>query len=186
MIYDGNVRFEHCYRLDLDTSIAPTHRRACWQDWLQKHTYGQTGDRLAHARRRLSDLDRGDQATLALKLDAGAEPIRASAGAPLPTSIHAAPPPKSVEPTMTPAAASATSANQPPASPPEDDCAHACRETWSACAPICGNSAAPNSDNDAGPAGSPSAGRAQETSAAKTGCAACGKNFKACMRRCYR
>src|SRR5687768_4415792 len=30
-IHEGSVRFEHCYRLDLDLDIAPGHREACWK-----------------------------------------------------------------------------------------------------------------------------------------------------------
>ncbi len=93
MIYEGNVRFEHCYRLDLDPSIAPSHRRACWQDWLARHTYGQSSDRLTHAQQRQEALNRGDQATLPLLGDAGVQQRQVSAPMPMPSNIYSAPPP---------------------------------------------------------------------------------------------
>ena len=59
-IYEGNVRFEHCYRLDIDPHIAPTHREACWREWKQTYTYGQTRDRVEYAERRIRALAWGD------------------------------------------------------------------------------------------------------------------------------
>src|SRR5512142_423020 len=139
MIYEGNVRFEHCYRLDLDDSIAPSHRRACWQDWLSRHTYGQSGDRLAHARQRLQDLSRGNQATLSLLGDAGVEQTQVSAPVPMPTNIHSAPPPKAPEPKA--AATPVSSASSAPKLPPPDaDCLRACQVQWDACSPACAES----------------------------------------------
>jgi hypothetical protein len=35
-IYEGDVRFEHCYRLDLELDVAPSHRQACWTSWLDR------------------------------------------------------------------------------------------------------------------------------------------------------
>src|SRR4051812_7439067 len=61
-IYEGNVRFEHCYRLDLEVDTAPTHRRACWSEWLNLYTYGQPRDRIEYARRRLHSFTNGDTA----------------------------------------------------------------------------------------------------------------------------
>src|SRR5664279_5049259 len=51
-INEGNVRFEHCYRLDLEVDAAPTHREACWKEWLGLYTYGQPRDRIEYARKR--------------------------------------------------------------------------------------------------------------------------------------
>jgi hypothetical protein len=94
-IYEGNIRFEHCYRLDFDENIAPTHRKACWEDWVLRYTQGQTRDRLDYARRRISEMDQGARATLTLRVadskDAGASsPL--GLPAPIPTNLHTPPP----------------------------------------------------------------------------------------------
>lgn len=112
MIYEGNVRFEHCYRLDMDPTIAPPHRRACWQDWLARHAYAQSGDRVSHAKQRLNDLDKGDQATVVLHVDAGHDSSPAEA-LPLPTNIYDAPPAVAVEPVRAPARAKCSSHGRP-------------------------------------------------------------------------
>jgi hypothetical protein len=186
MIYEGNVRFEHCYRLDLDVSIVPSHRHACWQDWMSRHTYGQSGDRLAHARRRLEELSRGNQATLPLLGDAGIEQKQVSAPVPMPTNIHSAPPPK--VPELKPVATPAVSAIAPTKLlAPETDCAKACQGQWEECSPACIEISLANSSHDgvhpnetATDAGLPSP-RAQKES-----CAVCTRTYKSCMRRCFR
>src|SRR4051812_534325 len=96
-IYEGNVRFEHCYRLDLEVDAAPTHREACWKEWLGMYTYGQPRDRIEYARRRLQAFGTGDvnRPTLAIS----AEDTKKSEArqfylvVPSPTSVHAPPPP---------------------------------------------------------------------------------------------
>jgi len=52
-VYEGNVRFEHCYRLDRDGRIASSHREYCWDQWIQAYTYGQPQDRVEYAKRRI-------------------------------------------------------------------------------------------------------------------------------------
>ena len=71
-IYEGDVRFEHCYRLDLDLNIAPTHREACWKQWLTSYTYGQARDRIEYARRRVRAFASGD--VTRPSLEASSEP----------------------------------------------------------------------------------------------------------------
>ena len=73
-IHEGTVRFEHCYRLDLDPAIAPTHRLACWRDWSQVHAYGQTRDRIEYARRRIRVLAAGERETLQLQVGSATGP----------------------------------------------------------------------------------------------------------------
>jgi hypothetical protein len=68
-IHEGGVRFEHCYRLDLDARIAPAHRHACWKQWLEVYSYGQSRDRLEYSQRRLRDLEAGDPHPPQLNLD---------------------------------------------------------------------------------------------------------------------
>ena len=186
MIYEGNVRFEHCYRLDLDPTIAPAHRRACWQDWLDRHTYAQTGDRLNHARQRLSQLDKGDQATLSLQLDAGAEGRAMAESVPMPSSIHAAPPPRALEAAPVPSAPPiAPPKHQTP--PPEAECSDECRGRWNECSIGCDNQDSPltssaNTETKA-PMGVSVTTRQKNQ---KDACVNCRRAFKTCMRRCYK
>lgn len=182
MIYEGNVRFEHCYRLDLDASIAPSHRRACWQDWLARHTYGQTGDRLAHARQRLDELSRGDQATLPLLEDAGVEQRQVTAPVPMPTNIHSAPPPKAPEakPVLAPVIASAPAKQMLP----ESECARGCQAAWEKCSPSCDDASAGSSAAHAGDL-TGDAGLADPKSQKAT-CTVCTRTYRSCMRRCFR
>ena len=55
-VYEGEVRFEHCYRLDEEPGIPPDQVRMCWKDWAQHYTFGQTRDRLEYALRRQREL----------------------------------------------------------------------------------------------------------------------------------
>ena len=163
-IYEGNVRFEHCYRLDLEVDAAPTHREACWKEWLGLYTYGQPRDRIEYARRRARAFTSGDPDCP--KLNVGdskkTEARQFYLVVPAPTSVHAPPPPIATRwygdagtppATVTPAAAAA----------PQDDCASSCRETQQACARPC--------DPDAG----------KPDPACKT----CASDYKACMKRCF-
>jgi hypothetical protein len=60
MIHESSVRFEHCYRLDMDTAIAASHRLHCWRDWTHTYAEGQSQDRVEYARRRIIALESGD------------------------------------------------------------------------------------------------------------------------------
>jgi len=59
-IQEGDLRFAHCDRLDLDRHIAPSHRLHCWREWQRVYTYGQTRDRVEYARRRIAEVASGD------------------------------------------------------------------------------------------------------------------------------
>ena len=50
-IYENDARFEHCYALDEGTT-AISAKAACWKDWKEHHTYGQTRDRVEYAQSR--------------------------------------------------------------------------------------------------------------------------------------
>src|SRR6187551_2767382 len=93
-IHEGSVRFEHCYRLDLDPRIAPAHRHACWRQWLEVYSYGQSRDRVEHSRRRIGDLEAGDPNPPQLNL--AAEEARTDRqfymATPAPTDVYAPPP----------------------------------------------------------------------------------------------
>jgi len=186
LIYEGNVRFEHCYRLDLDSSISPPHRKACWKDYLARHTYAQTGDRLSYARQRLNDLENGKQSTLALSLDGGAAAAPRADAVPLPSNIHAAPPPRALE---QPAASSQTVLpvqTKKVVSPINADCSEACTSRWNECSPNCDFEGSSAGSGDAGSKPSTAVSEPSKQNNQKVGCVDCKKAFKVCMQRCYR
>ncbi|MBX3184803.1 MAG: hypothetical protein KIT72_07850 [Polyangiaceae bacterium] len=80
-LHESEVRFEHCYRLDLEARAAPTHRLFCWQEWLETHTADQPRDRVRHAERRVASLTAGDDRPEPLVIgepaDAEQDPARA-------------------------------------------------------------------------------------------------------------
>lgn len=59
-IQEGDLRFAHCDRLDLDPKISPSHRLHCWREWRRVYTYGQTRDRVEYAQRRIAEVVSGD------------------------------------------------------------------------------------------------------------------------------
>jgi hypothetical protein len=61
-IQEGDLRFAHCDRLDLDPRIAPSHRLHCWREWRRVYTYGQTRDRVDYSQRRIAEVVSGDSA----------------------------------------------------------------------------------------------------------------------------
>ncbi|HEY6725627.1 MAG TPA: hypothetical protein VI197_16440 [Polyangiaceae bacterium] len=124
-IHEGGVRFEHCYRLDLDAKIAPAHRHACWKQWLEVYSYGQSRDRLEYSQRRLRDLESGDPHPPQLNLDhlEAREARQFYMATPAPTSVHAPPPPV------------ATASTEPLA--PGDACVIGCRTARAACLTRC-------------------------------------------------
>ncbi|HEY6560932.1 MAG TPA: hypothetical protein VI072_26835 [Polyangiaceae bacterium] len=153
-IYEGNVRFEHCYRLDLDTSKAPSHRHACWRNWLQVYTYAQPRDRIEYARRRVRSLEVGDPDRPVLNVGRSrAAPRSWYISGPAPVNAHAPPP------ATAPAQAGAVDAG---ALPPAEQCTAGCRAVWQECLASCGS-------GDGG---------------ATPGCGRCEPDYLACMRRC--
>lgn len=167
-IYEGNVRFEHCYRLDLDLEIVPTHRRHCWEQWLDAYRQGQPRDRVEYARRRLQLFSNGDFERPVLRIGsgsgghAGESATPASDAQPEPTSLRAPPPAlaRGDEPLEPPAVAVPT---QPT---PGAACASECLRARSQC------QQATCADGSAGAAGGPA-------------CAGCDADYKGCMRRCF-
>ncbi len=169
-IYEGNVRFEHCYRLDLEVDTAPTHRRACWTEWLSMYTYGQPRDRIEYARRRVHSFANGDLDRPTLNIgdddDKKAEARQFYLVVPAPTSVHAPPPPiatrwygnGSTAPT-----APTTEQVAAPAPAPEDKCSEACRESLSTCQRAC----------------VPATGKPDPA------CKICDSDYKTCMKRCF-
>jgi hypothetical protein len=165
-IYEGNVRFEHCYRLDLEVDTAPTHRQACWKEWLSLYTYGQPRDRIEYARRRVHAFASGDveRPTLDLGETKKTEARQFYLVVPAPTSVHAPPPPIATRwyNDSSSAPTAPTSSIEPP-SPPQDRCGNDCRDAYVTCAQPC--------EVDAGKP--------------DVACKACDSNYKACMKRCF-
>lgn len=166
-IYEGNVRFEHCYRLDLEVDTAPTHRRACWSEWLSMYTYGQPRDRIEYARRRLHSFANGDTSrpTLEMGEDKQAEARQFYLVVPAPTSVHAPPPPIATRWYGDAGTAPAPTTEQvaAPVKAPEDRCTDPCREKLTKCQGAC-----------VADAGKPD-----------PICKNCEPDYKSCMKRCF-
>jgi len=163
-IYEGNVRFEHCYRLDLEVDTAPTHRRACWSEWLGMYTYGQPRDRIEYARRRMHAFANGDvnRPTLDIGDDRKAEARQFYLVVPAPTSVHAPPPPIATR-WYGDAGTAPPSPTTEQVQAPEDKCNAACRDTFSKCQAPCGPAA----------------------SISDPACMLCDADYKGCMKRCF-
>ncbi len=182
LVYEGNVRFEHCYRLDLDPTIAPSHREACWNDYLSRHTYAQTSDKIGYARQRFNELKNGQRSMLALNLDGGVAAAPRADTVPMPSSIHAAPPPRAPEVP----APSQTVQPKAPEPPVESECSDACTFRWNDCSAGCQPKQG-SASNSQSPARAPTVGSAPSSQKPqKEACFDCERAFKACMQRCYR
>jgi hypothetical protein len=164
-MHESNVRFEHCYRLDMDPKIAATHRYKCWSSWSERYAYGQSRDRREYARRRIIALESGDierinvhhmpnrRERIFSETGPAAEPA-GSPAAPAPTSAHA-PPPALAPVQPPPTATTPTTAKDLPGT----TCTRACEKTYRTCQAACGD------DVDA--------------------CTKCREDYRSCMRRCY-
>jgi hypothetical protein len=147
--YEGEVRFEHCYRLDEECTASPEQRRRCWRDWVRSYTYGQSRDRIDYATRRERALAQaqanGENAPPAI---AAVDPARVRAAAsPTPTSAFA-PPPRTVSPDggtdvpSLPVLALAASAEGVRRTSPGSLCAGSCGSAWLECGQGCNKTAA--------------------------------------------
>lgn len=149
-MYEGEVRFEHCYRLDLESGVSLQYRRECWREWTQFYTYGQTRDRIEYGYRRLRELSTqlGDPAASSSAIVSPLPPV-AHQLAPAPTNPFEPPPA-----TLAPEAVDA-GAPSPPASssakalpggieidplngPPGQTCILLCGKSWKKCSEACG------------------------------------------------
>jgi len=164
-IYEGNVRFEHCYRLDLDREIAPSHREACWREWSETYAYGQTRDRIEYARRRLRYLAAGETSPPSLDLSRvgpAASVSRETTLAPL--DVRAPPPTLEGPPAPTaPAAPEVPASAQVEPRLPGEACMKACATHFATCTEPC-------------------RGRAAE---APSRCVDCEGDYGRCVRRCF-
>jgi hypothetical protein len=167
-IHESNLRFEHCYRLDMDPKIAPPHREHCWRDWTVAYGNDQSLDHIEYARRRIVALESGDTRLVSLRTDApaegrvfeevGAPPPDAPMAAPAPTSAHE-PPPKTVPLPRSEAPQAQTTASAATNARPGDACASQCDVPLAECSKLC------------------------ETKPAD--CATCREDYRRCMRRCF-
>lgn len=119
-LYESEVRFEHCYRLDLELQAAPTHRLFCWQEWLETYAVDQSRDRLEYAERRVLALRNGDISRPTLQI--GGTPKR-SGVAELPRDSTVAPP------SIVPTGGEPVDATQ--------TCQNACSDALNACRSLC-------------------------------------------------
>jgi hypothetical protein len=161
-VYEGDVRFEHCYRLDEERRVHIGEKLTCWREWSQKYTYGQTRDRIEYALARERTLAQA-QASGERSAPPGAS-VGLAATSPQPTNAFAPPPP-----TMTRDAG--TDTEQKPAvaalmepalgplpSAPGASCGGGCGKTWVQCVGQC------------------KGGNCQS---------ACDDRYKSCMRGCF-
>lgn len=182
-IHEGSVRFEHCYRLDLDPKIAPSHRHACWEQWTAVYSYGQARDRIEYARRRMGELEEGDPDPPRLNLDESeTRPEREFyMSMPTPTDAHAPPPPMATTPKEEP---------PPKQVVPGDDCVIRCRQQRSACLKACElgtqdtQSKPAEGQRAADPAAEEPAASDEDSESKDTKCA-CEADYKACAVRCF-
>jgi hypothetical protein len=163
--HEGEVRFEHCYRLDEEGTESQDVRCRCWREWVHAHTYGQSRDRIDYATRRERALAQaqanGENAPPA---SATVDPARAGAvSSPVPTSAFASPP-RTVSPdagTDTPAStvlALAASNDAPRRPVPGAVCAGSCGAKWLDCGQGC----------------------------KAAGCqSSCDSSYRSCMRACF-
>ena len=165
-IYESDVRFEHCYRLDLEVDVATTHRQACWTAWLDRYTYGQPRDKLEYARRRVRAFSAGDTDKPELRVGQNQEDARQFyLVVPGPTSVHAPPPPIATRMNATteapPAPSSSALAKSADKPAPGEECASACRSAFSSCNEAC------------------------DPTTKTPACKSCDPDYKKCMARCF-
>jgi len=202
-IYEGNVRFEHCYALEENPQTPLVEKGDCWRDWSERYTYGQTRDRINYATARyvaLSQVPNVPTDEAMMMAAPGMTPRQSTITAPAPSNAFA-PPPKVLDEAdsgpgsrpsertsilgHTSARDAGTGATPPPPSTPvappapslpAADCGEGCGRAFKDCELDCG---AP----DAG-AGALDAGRAPGKAA--KACAECSKTYRACMRGCFK
>jgi hypothetical protein len=183
-IYEGNARFEHCYALEENPQTSMREKGACWRDWSEHYTYGQTRDRIHYATARYVALSQAGSAPTdeALMMAApGETPRITSINAPTPTNAFA-PPPKVLDPTdggptsthsvgianvpMIGLDAGAPLAPEPKPVLPAGSCSDGCSAAFQKCSGGCDG---------------PDAGTAKARS-----CQSCQKTYRTCMRECFK
>lgn len=130
-IQEGDLRFAHCDRLDLDRHISASHRLHCWREWQRVYTYGQTRDRIEYAKRRIAEVASGDPDP-PFELPSG-ESRPADARSPAtPNPVHS--PPPAIVPVAGTEAVLADRAAEGKSGP---GCRSSCEAEHNVCAPGC-------------------------------------------------
>jgi hypothetical protein len=183
-LYDSDVRFEHCYRVDEERQVAIIDKLQCWQDWNRNHSYAQSRDRIGYGAAR--------ERTLSQALAAGEKAVpRGAAGEstgtlPQPMTAYAPPPP-----TMTPASAAGENASGHNGSSSVHEAATtegATRVATSSLAMSSGDGAAPLVD---APGASCSGGCGKTWTNCKHQCqsgtcrTSCDEQYRGCMKGCF-
>jgi len=143
-MYEGEVRFEHCYRLDAESKVPSMQRHECWREWNQFYTYGQSRDRIEYARRRERELGASSERPVA-QPNASAGVHEPLAG-PAPTSAFE-PPPKVHVGARDKNGPQAASTGEPKCAdddwpelgegPPGQGCLLKCAKNWRSCKDLC-------------------------------------------------
>ncbi|HEY1957072.1 MAG TPA: hypothetical protein VGH28_15740 [Polyangiaceae bacterium] len=146
-IYENDARFEHCYATDDSASTSLAQKAACWKDWKEHHTFGQTRDRVEYAQSRYLALSQmPDMPTDEAMMQAAPGEVgeQHQLTAPTPTNAFAPPqaiasldagaksaqPPPAITAFVEPAALDAgVSESRPPGAVCTDDCAR----VWNEC-----------------------------------------------------
>lgn len=130
-VYEGDVRFEHCYALDQSPATADV-KKECWRDWLHGYTYGQSRDRVEYAGTRFSELS--------LDPTLPSEDVKRprSTAVPMPTNAFAPPPSVAERPAPTESAPAPSAPRLVVAArPPGEDCSETCVGYWKTCRSTC-------------------------------------------------
>jgi hypothetical protein len=164
-LYEGDVRFEHCYRIDEEKTVPDAEKQLCWHDWSQKHTYGQSRDRIEYALARERALGQA-RPTGESSAPRGLVFPNGTIWAPQPTSAFI-PPPQIMtrdaggpDAERAPAVASFSErASGPLVTAPGANCGGACGKLWVQCGEQC-----------------------SKANACQTGC---DDRYRVCMRTCF-
>ena len=141
-LYESDARFEHCYRLDEEKRVPTQEKQRCWHEWSQKHTYGQSRDRIEYALARERALGQtlasGETAPRGLVFPGGI------IWAPQPLSAFAPPPQFMIrdagaaDAERAPSVASfAERTDAPLVTAPGATCGGACNKAWVQCGEQC-------------------------------------------------
>jgi hypothetical protein len=164
-VYECDVHFEHCYAVDM-SELPLAEKRLCWREWIAGYTYGESRDRVEHARRRLAALSSddpspplGDAASGVVVDPLG--PAPAPVHAPLPASVFSPPPRVSDVHAVDAGEAGALEARETgdaALARPGAQCTDGCERSFESCRGGC----------------------------AGVTCAPCDRAYRACMPSCFR
>jgi hypothetical protein len=161
MVYECDVRFEHCYALDQGAGVSDA-KKDCWRDWLHGYTFGQSRDRVEFAATRFSELSLDTTLpNVDVQSPRPRRPDRPIA-APVPTNAFAPPPNISdghnaPEPPASAAAREVSPVRASMSQLPGADCAETCGNKWTTCRGSCKDHA----------------------------CDACDQTYRLCMPACF-